>query len=146
MEGTAIGCKQGLNPWGAERLGVRLIYPPPMKKEETRTYKLFRLRKDGTLGPLFIGRRQKIRPGEWLKAEDIPTKGYAHRPGWHSGLTPSAPHLTEKGRVWCECDAKGCYSFARPKHQGGMWIISNWIRVNKILTPDEVKQIRGRLA
>jgi hypothetical protein len=142
MEGTAVGCKQGLNPWGAERLGVRLIYPPPMK---ITTYKLFRLRKDGTLGPLFIGRRQKIRPGEWLEAEDIPTKGYAHRPGWHSGLRPSAPHLTEKGRVWCECEAKDNYVFKRPKSQGGEWIISKWLKVNKILSSDELTETRGRL-
>lgn len=56
-------------------------------------YKLFRRRGDGSLGPLFINKRQRIPLGEWLQAEDHPTKGYAHRPGWHCGVAPSAPHL-----------------------------------------------------
>ena len=50
-----------------------------------KAYKLFIKRKDGTIGPLFIGRKQRIPMGVWLEAEDIPTKGYAHRPGWHVG-------------------------------------------------------------
>jgi hypothetical protein len=44
-------------------------------------YKLFRKRKDGTYGPLFINRSQKILQGETYHAEDHPTKGYAYRPG-----------------------------------------------------------------
>lgn len=44
-------------------------------------YKLLRLRKDGTLGPLFINARMRIPVGKWLKAESHPTKGYALRPG-----------------------------------------------------------------
>lgn len=106
-----------------------------------KVYKLFRMRKDGTLGPLFIGARQRIRLGEWLEAEDIPTKGYAHRPGWHSGMLPHAPHLSERGRVWCECEVGDFYKFVRPKHQGGYWFISKWIKVNRVLTNAEVSAI-----
>lgn len=105
-------------------------------------YKLFRQRKDGTLGPLFINARQRVEIGEWLQAEDIPTKGYAHRPGWHAGETPDAPHLTEKGRVWCEVEVKDYYRFVRPKYQGGYWIIAEWLKVNRVLTPEEVETLR----
>jgi hypothetical protein len=107
-----------------------------------KTYKLFRLRKDGTLGPLFIGCKQRVPLDEWLPAEDIPTKGYAHRPGWHSGVRPQADHLTERGRVWCEVEIREFYPFKRPKNQGGQWLISQWIKVNKILSIDELSQLR----
>ena len=105
-------------------------------------YKLFRKRKDGTLGPLFIGSKQRIPVGKWVEAEDIPTKGYAHRPGWHSGRRPQADHLTEIGRVWAEVQIKDFYVFERPKHQGGEWLISKWLKVVRELTPDEVQALR----
>ena len=46
-------------------------------------YKLLRIRKDGSIGPLFINQKQRVPIGEWLDAEDHPTSGFAHRPGWH---------------------------------------------------------------
>ena len=119
-------------------------------------YKLFRLRKDGSLGPLFIGAKQRINLGEWMEAQDIPTQGYARRPGWHSGELPYAPHLSEKGRVWCECEVfdivrysramrevprYGWYPFKRPSNQGGEWIISGNLKVNRILSQSEVDSI-----
>jgi len=71
---------------------------------ETRVaYKLLTLRKDKTIGPLFINRKQIIPVGEWLDAEDHPTKGYAHRCGWHSCGDICAPHLKMYGRIWCRC-------------------------------------------
>jgi len=97
-------------------------------------YKLLRLRKDGTLGPLFINKSQVIPFGVWLEAEDHPTKGYAHRMGWHCGETPNAPHLSEKGRVWCEVEIEDYYTFKRPKNQGGYWLIAMRMKVNKVLT------------
>lgn len=109
-------------------------------------YKLFRQRKDGSLGPLFIGARQRIELGVVLSAEDIPTKGYAHRPGWHSGWEPYAPHLSEKGRVWAQCEIPSdadWYEFKRPQNQGGAWIISTAIIVKRILTRSEVLNLRG---
>ena len=72
-----------------------------------KAFKLFRTRKDGTLGPLFINMRLRIEPGAWYEAEDHPTKGFAHRPGWHCGDTPEAPHLSEEGRVWYEVEIEG---------------------------------------
>jgi hypothetical protein len=54
----------------------------------TTAYKLFKVRSNGTIGPLFINARQVIEPGVWLPAEDHPTNGFAHRPGWHATLRP----------------------------------------------------------
>tara|TARA_Y100000310_G_scaffold186813_1_gene186937 strand:- start:430 stop:642 length:213 start_codon:yes stop_codon:yes gene_type:complete len=39
-------------------------------------YKLFRVRKDGTLGSLFINKKERLPIGKWIKAESYPTKGY----------------------------------------------------------------------
>lgn len=60
---------------------------------EITAYKLFRVRKDGTIGPLFINRKLVVVPGQWMEAESHPTKGFALRPGWHCTLAPVAPHL-----------------------------------------------------
>ena len=81
-------------------------------------YKLFEMREDGKLFPLFISKGKETLMNEWLPAENNPTKGYAARPGWHISMTtPDAPHLrgydgSDLGpyksrfkngkRVWCE--------------------------------------------
>lgn len=99
-----------------------------------KAYKLFRLRKDGTLGPLFINARLRVPVGEWMPAEDHPTKGFAHRPGWHATLEPVAPHLSEKGRVWCEVTLGGTVRrFERPESQGGTWVLADALRVDRVL-------------
>ena len=101
-------------------------------------YKLFKKRKDGTIGPLFIDRTLRVPFNKWMVAEDVPTKGFAHRPGWHLGTFPRADHLSTKGRVWCECEVDtraGYYEFKRPQHQGGAWIIAKRIKVNHIVHP-----------
>ena len=94
-------------------------------------YKLFRERKDGSLGPLFIGKNKKIPLNEWVAAEDIPTKGYAHRPGWHCSIRPNAPHLSEKGRSWFIVEIDNFVKFVRPAHQGGEWLIAQKMKVIK---------------
>ena len=81
-------------------------------------YKLFEMREDGKVFPLFISKGKETVINEWLPAENNPTSGYATRPGWHiSMITPDAPHLRgydgsnlgpyksrfKNGkRVWCE--------------------------------------------
>ena len=70
-------------------------------------YKLVSLKHDGTIGPLFINKRFRFKIGEWYKAEDKPTKGYAHRYGWHTCGEPIAPHLSKKKRVWVMCEIEG---------------------------------------
>ena len=97
-----------------------------------KAYKLMRLRKDGTLGSLFINRKKILPIGEWLEYEDYPTKGYAHRPGWHCTFEPYAPHLKLDGRVWVEVEVNDIEIYARPQNQGGKWILAKWMKVIKI--------------
>jgi len=103
--------------------------PQNDKPRTLDAFKLLRLRADGSLGPLFINRRQVIKPGVWLKAEDHPTKGYARRPGWHAAPAPNAPHLTNRGRRWMRVQLRNFRSLVRPKSQGGAWWIARWMRV-----------------
>lgn len=94
-----------------------------------KAYKLMRLRKNGTLGTLFIDAKKIIPIGEWLPSEEHPTKGYAFRPGWHCTLLPVAPHLSTKGRVWVECEIEDFKEFQRPECQGGTWLLANRIKI-----------------
>lgn len=105
-------------------------------------YKLVRQRRDGTLGPLFINAKLRIPMHEWLEAEDHPTKGYAHRPGWHATFKPEAPHLSEKDRVWVECMVQDYDTFPRPQSQGGSWILAKRIKFLRIVPQNEVSELR----
>lgn len=81
-------------------------------------YKLFEMRDDGKLFPLFIGKKNETVMNKWVPAEIIMEhKGFSHRPGWHlSTKCPSAPWLmsangtykSQRGkrfkRVWCEVE------------------------------------------
>ena len=98
-----------------------------------KAYKLFRLRKDGTLGPLFIDPRLRVPLGQWLPAKRVRTKGFAYRPGWHCCSTPSAPHLSKRGRVWCEVSITHETKHHRPAAQGGLWYTAGWLRVNRVM-------------
>jgi len=99
-----------------------------------RAYKLLRVRKNQTLGPLFINCRQVIPLGKWLDAEDHPTKGFARRKGWHCTLKPVAPHLSKVGRIWCEVSVTGIEKYNRPESQGGTWVLGQRMKVNAIVT------------
>ena len=103
---------------------------------KTRTgYKLFRRRKDGTLGPLFIDARQRVPVGTWLWAQDVPTKGFAHRPGWHVLPAAEAPHLRTGGdRVWARVEIAYWKDCPRPDVQGGTWFLARRMRVLEVLT------------
>jgi hypothetical protein len=103
-----------------------------------KAYKLFRKRKDGTLGPLFINRTQVVPLGEWLPAMCHPTKGFAYRPGWHCAVEPKADHLktdlaSGEKRVWCEVRVINYQEYKRPAIQGGTWILANHMKVVKEL-------------
>lgn len=81
-------------------------------------YKLFEMRSDGKLFPLFIGKNEETPINKWVMAEIVEHHpGFAHRPGWHIGAQlPSAPWLmsyngtygSQRGkrfkRVWCEVE------------------------------------------
>ena len=105
-------------------------------------YKLFKQRKDGSLGPLFINAKQRIPTQTWVEAEDHPTKGFAHRPGWHLCHYPVAPHLkpttTTQKRVWVKVEYEDSQEIPRPASQGGNWILAKRIKVLGILFPDQV--------
>ena len=100
-------------------------------------YKLLRQRKDGTLGPLFINASQRVPVGEWLEAENHPTRGFAQRQGWHCTLTPNAPHLKlePKGstRVWAMVDVEDFEEYDRPESQGGTWVLAQRMKVIKTI-------------
>lgn len=103
-------------------------------------YKLFKIRKDGTLGPLFINAKQRIPIRKWLEYENHPTPGYAVRPGWHCTLVPEAPHLKLKPksgckRIWCKVEVKDVEFNQRPKEQGGTWVIAKHLKVLELM-PD----------
>lgn len=103
-----------------------------------------RLRRDGSLGSLFIDRKAVIPIGEWLAAKCIPTDGFAVREGWHCCFdTKSAPHLKEKlasgeQRVWVECEVKDYTTYDRPESQGGCWILANKMKIIKILKEGDI--------
>lgn len=136
-------------------------------------YKLFRTLKSrpGELFPLFIGKTTPVVCDEWNDAKFIPTKGFAPRPGWHSGILPVAPHLRTRencihpNRVWAKVlmpndvdwqsvadasptrdirdrvPAGGYYRFATSKLQGGAWMIGGAVKIVEVLTDHMVSDI-----
>lgn len=96
-------------------------------------YKLFRKRKNGTIGSLFINKRAVLEAGKWLVAEDHKTNGFSHRPGWHCTVAAKAPHLKKEGRVWYKVKISDYTTFNRPKSQGGKWLLANKLKILKPL-------------
>ena len=98
-------------------------------------YKLFRKMKDG-YSPLFINKKQRLNIGEVYKYEDNPTKGFAHRPGWHICSEMSAPHLKQEGtnRVWCKVKFTPMSEIKRPESQGGIWYLGSTIEILEEIT------------
>jgi len=92
-------------------------------------YKLFKIRSNGTIGPLFINKRQVIQPDRWYEAELHETKGFKARLGWHCTAKPKAPHLSTKGRAWYRVEINDYQPYVRPKSQGGMWYLAQWMKV-----------------
>ena len=98
-----------------------------------KTYKLFRLKKNGDITSLFINKQRVLKVGEWMHADNYPTKGFQERMGWHSLKKKSAPHLSKNGRIWAEVEIDDYKEFTRPKSQGGIWFLSNKMKINKVL-------------
>ena len=96
-------------------------------------YKLVRVRRDGTLGPLFIDRATVIVTGVWLESRAVKTEGFSFRQGWHACSKKSAPHLSKRGRVWCKVSLQGVKEHHRPRSQGGLWYTAKIMRVDKVL-------------
>jgi len=96
-------------------------------------YKLFRELKDGSISPLFINKKLRLKLNEWLNAESHPTKGFAFRPGWHCTEEPVAPHLSTNGRAWYKIEVEDFKKYNRPESQGGTWVLANKMKIlNKL--------------
>jgi hypothetical protein len=96
---------------------------PTYNKEELimkilRGYKLFEQDPMGNLYPLFIGKKESMPMGEWIKAKILPTKGFSVRPGLHIGQICSAPWLMS---------ADGTYKSQRSKYWKRVWVEVEYI-------------------
>ena len=100
-------------------------------------YKLFRVRRDGSLGSLFINKSAILPMNKWIVAEDHKTKGYKHRPGWHCLPNPVAPHLSMNGRKWFKVEIKNMSKEVRPVKQGGTWFLARNMRILSEVQQDE---------
>ena len=98
-------------------------------------YKLFKVRKDGSIGSLFINQKDRLQINTWLEAKPHRTKGFAFRPGWHALFSPSAPHLSKKGRRWHRVYVEDCVEFERPASQGGKWVLAQRMKILEPVTP-----------
>ena len=87
-------------------------------------WKLFTLRKDGTIGPLFVNRRQRIPTGLWIDAEAHHPGHLKFRPGWHCAHAKLAPHLVKYGRQWRRVKIMQFDVHKKPKCQGGLWYVA----------------------
>jgi hypothetical protein len=92
-------------------------------------YKLFRVMKDGSISSLFINKKERYQLDVWMDFQDVPTKGFKKRPGWHSMSFPYAPHLSEKGRKWFKVEIDETEIEKRPLSQGGGWYLSKRLRI-----------------
>ena len=90
------------------------------------------------------------------------------RPGLHSGAVPCADWIGKRDKdgtlmqrkdtVWCECEVRGSqievtqryglrtipegwYFFKTNSRQEYPWVISKWIKINKVLSNKEVDEI-----
>lgn len=94
-------------------------------------YKLFSIKKDGSIGSLFINRQNRLPLNEWLKAESHRTEGFKYRPYWHATENPVAPHLSMKNRAWYVVEIDDYTEFKRPSSQGNVWYLANNMRIIK---------------
>lgn len=92
-------------------------------------YKLLRVRKNGTIGSLFIDRRAVLPIGAWVKAKRHPTEGFTVRKGWHALPQAYAPHLSTRGRRWYKVELDVWSAEPRPVSQGGQWYIGQFMRI-----------------
>ena len=111
--------------------------PVPPKKGRV-AYKLLRVRRDKTLGPLFIHKQQVIPIGEWLEAHEYPTPGFTVRKGWHTCAEPRAAHLTVKGRRWMKVEVADYKKLVGPQFQGKAWLLANWMKVIGPVPAEEI--------
>ena len=95
-------------------------------------FKLVSIRKDGSIGSLFMNKKRRLPIGEWMEAENHQRKGFALRPGWHITAKKHAPHLSPKNRVWVKVEFKNYTKEIRPKVQGGLWYLAQQMKIVKV--------------
>ena len=122
---------------------------------------------------MVIGEWMEARVGEKLDETHVRgrTGALSLRPGFHSTLVPFTDWIGKRGpdgrlyqrrdTVWCECEVDGkeqkvternglrvlpsdWYFFRTNTKMKDPWIISNRIKINRILTHSEVEQICQR--
>ena len=146
-----------------------------------KVYKLFRMKKDNNLYPLYVNAKEFIPVGEWIKSKPGELVDETHvkasgcggklrlRSGFHSTDIPFTDWIGEKQDdgtlaqrkdcVWAECEIKGteiesktkegydiipedCYYYFKTNtKQERPWVISDWMKVNRVLSNDEVANI-----
>jgi len=104
-----------------------------LSKKPNYGYKLLHVRKNGTLSPLFINKKQVIPLNTWMIAEDHKTPKFAHRPGWHICSEPNAPHIKLnpkcQKRAWFKVQFFKYETLNRPQSQGGIWFIAKYMKI-----------------
>lgn len=74
---------------------------------------------------------------------------FAHRPGWHTSLTPSLPGVNMEGKVWAECliPADEYYTLHRnvsglsKTHEPIDWMIAKKIFITRLLKSPQTNSI-----
>jgi hypothetical protein len=105
-----------------------------------KAFKLFRVRRDGSLGPVIINRGQRVPVGKWLKCEDHSDKarsyGVAVRVGFHATKEAHAPHLTNgskqaitDNRTWFVVELRKVRAEHRGVDGGSDWYVAEQMRV-----------------
>lgn len=136
--------------------------------ETKKAYKLFEMDTEGNLYPLFLDKNTAYPIGEWIKAEIHYSNKFAHRPGLHCGIIPSAPWLMSYGengngyykgrrkgwkRVWAEIEynctinyndevaklKKKCFNDQIPEN--GFYLFKEFGKATWIIT-DKIKIIK----
>lgn len=97
-------------------------------------YKLFKSRKDGSIGSLFINSSEKYQIKKWMDAKPIKKNGFAFRQGWHCLIEPSAPHLklnlsSGEIRQFWKVEIENYKFFERPESQGGKWVLAQRMKI-----------------
>lgn len=101
-----------------------------------KAYKLCKLRKDGSVGPLFIKKSLRIPFGEWIEAGDHPTNGFAHRPGWHCSWDMTTHLKLTPDRVWVEVEIEDWEEFQWRK---STWVLAKRVKfVRRHFSPDNL--------
>ena len=92
-------------------------------------YKLFRERKDGSIGSPFINKKQRLELNTPYLAKAYNKSGFKFRPGWHCCQNPIAPHIktnpkSGEKRVWYKVAITDVTVIERSEKYGGNWLLA----------------------